>query len=45
RKRKRELVLTFVEGKLTVFLAKHFPGFVEKMSYKLFAKEPDSPFK
>ncbi len=45
RKRKRELVLTLVEGKLTVFLAKHFPGFVEKMSYKLFAKEPDSPFK
>lgn len=45
RKRKRELVLTFVEGKLTVFLAKHFPGFVEKMSYNLFAKEPDSPFK
>ena len=45
RKRKRELVLTLVEGKLTVFLAKHFPGFLEKMSYKLFAKEPDSPFK
>ncbi len=44
RKRKRELVLTFVEGKLTVFLAKIFPRFVDKMSYKLFAKEPDSPF-
>ena len=45
QKRKRELVLTFVEGKLTVFLSKFFPGFIEKMSYKIFAKEPDSPFK
>ena len=45
QKRKRELVLTFVEGKLTVFLSKFFPRFVEKMSYRIFAKEPDSPFK
>ncbi|WP_073003238.1 SDR family oxidoreductase [Mariniphaga anaerophila] len=45
RKRKRNLVLTFVEGKLTVFLSKFLPRFVEKMSYKWFAKEPDSPFK
>ena len=45
QKRKRELVLTFAEGKLTVFLSKFFPGFIDKMSYKIFAKEPDSPFK
>jgi short-subunit dehydrogenase len=45
QKRKRELVLTLVEGKLTVFLSKFFPRFVEKMSYRIFAKEPDSPFK
>lgn len=44
-KRKRELVLTFLEGKLTVFLAKFFPAFIDKMSYKMFAREPDSPFK
>ncbi len=44
-KRKRELVLTFLEGKLTVFLAKFFPSFIDKMSYKMFAREPDSPFK
>ncbi len=43
--RKRELVLTFLEGKLTVFLAKFFPSFIDKMSYKMFAREPDSPFK
>ena len=44
-KRKRELILTFLEGKLTVFLSKFSLGFVEKLSYKMFAKEPDSPFK
>jgi short-subunit dehydrogenase len=45
QKRNRELVLTFAEGKLTVFLSKFFPAFIDKMSYKIFAKEPDSPFK
>ena len=44
-KRKRQIILTFLEGKLTVFLSKFFPEFVEKMSYKIFAKEPESPFK
>jgi short-subunit dehydrogenase len=44
-KRKRELVLTFAEGKLTVFLSKFMPRFIDKMSYKMFAREPDSPFK
>ena len=43
--RKRELILTFLEGKFTVFLAKFFPYFVDKLSYKMFAREPDSPFK
>lgn len=45
QKRKTELVLTFAEGKLTVFLSKFFPRFIDKMSYKIFAREPDSPFK
>jgi len=44
-KRKRELILTFLEGKFTVFLSKFVPGFIDKMSYRMFAKEPDSPFK
>ncbi|GAB4290028.1 MAG: SDR family oxidoreductase [Marinilabiliales bacterium] len=44
-KRKRQLILTFVEGKLLVFLNKFFPGFTEKMVFKSFAKEPDSPLK
>lgn len=44
-KRKRSLVLTFTEGKLTVFLSKWLPGLLDKMAYKHMAKEPDSPFK
>lgn len=45
RKRKREIIMTFVEGKLTVFLSKWMPKLVEKLSYSHMAKEPDSPFK
>lgn len=45
RKRKREIIMTFVEGKLAVFLSKWFPAWVDKLSYSHMAKEPDSPFK
>ncbi|MBK6989968.1 MAG: SDR family oxidoreductase [Bacteroidetes bacterium] len=43
-KRKRDLILTG-NGKLTVFLNKFFPGFMDKMVYNHMAKEPNSPFK
>ena len=43
--RKREIIMTFVEGKLAVFLSKWLPGLVDRLSYSLMAKEPDSPFK
>lgn len=45
RKRKREIIMTFVEGKLAVFLSKWLPRLVDKLSYSHMAKEPDSPFK
>jgi short-subunit dehydrogenase len=45
QKRKRELILTFAEGKLTVFINKFFPSLLDKFSYKLMAKEPNSPLK
>ena len=45
KKRKRTLILTFVEGKLTVFLKKIVPGLLDKLSYNHMAKEPDSPIK
>lgn len=41
-KRKRRLTLTR-QGKLAVFLNKLFPHIADKMVYKHFAKEPDSP--
>ena len=43
-KRKKYLILT-TQGKLTVFLNKWFPGFMDKMVYNVMAKEPDAPFK
>ena len=44
-KRKAELILTFVEGKFSVFLKKFFPRLVEKLTYNFIAKEENSPFK
>lgn len=43
--RKRQIVLTFFEGKLTVFLGKFFPSLLDKLTYNHMAKEPDSPFR
>ncbi|TKG97378.1 SDR family oxidoreductase [Puteibacter caeruleilacunae] len=45
QKRKRELILTFVEGKFTVWLGKWFPSLLDKLAYNHMAKEPNSPFK
>jgi short-subunit dehydrogenase len=45
QKRKRELILTFAEGKLTVFVSKFFPWLLDKITYKHMAKEPKSPLK
>lgn len=44
-KRKREIIMTFTEGKLAVFLSKWLPKLVDGLSYSHMAKEPDSPFK
>lgn len=44
-KRKDSLVLTFWEGKFTVFLNKFCPRFVSKLAFSHMNKEPDSPFK
>ena len=42
-KRKNNLVLTS-NGKLTVFLNKFFPTWVDRLVFKHMSKEPDSPF-
>ena len=44
KKRKKFLTLT-TQGKLTVFLNKWAPGFMDKMVYNVMAKEENSPFK
>jgi len=44
-KRKSTLILTFVEGKLTVWLKKWMPRLLEKLTYNHMAKEPNSPLK
>jgi short-subunit dehydrogenase len=44
KKRKRELILTFVEGKLSVFLGKFWPGLLDRLTYNHMRKEPNSPF-
>lgn len=44
-KRRRELILTFKEGKLTVWISKWFPALLDRLAYQHMAKEPDSPFK
>jgi len=43
-KRKRTLVMT-AQGRATVWLNKLFPGMMDKMVYRHFAKEPGSPLK
>lgn len=42
RKRKKYLILT-IQGKMTVFLNKWFPGWMDKMVYKVMAKEANAP--
>ena len=44
-KRKRQQILTFVEGKVTVALGKFFPKLLDKLTYNHMAKEPNSPLK
>jgi short-subunit dehydrogenase len=43
--RKRKLILTFIQGKLTVFVGKFAPRFLDQQIYKTFAKEPQSPLR
>jgi short-subunit dehydrogenase len=42
-KRHRSLVLTFLFGKMSVFLGKFFPSMVDWFTFRLMEREPDSP--
>ncbi|MBI9034737.1 MAG: SDR family oxidoreductase [Bacteroidales bacterium] len=43
KKKRKELILTFIEGKFTVFLNKWAPRLMDKLAYNHMAKEPNSP--
>ena len=45
KRRRRKLILTFIEGKATVLIAKLWADLVDGFIYRTFAKEPDSPLK
>jgi len=44
-RRKRKIILTFIQGKATVFVAKMWADLVDRVVYWTFANEPDSPLK
>ena len=41
-KRKKLIIIT-MKGKITVLLRRIMPKYIDRMTYKIFAKEPDSP--
>lgn len=43
KRRRRSLVLTFKEGKFSVFLSKFFPLLLDRLTFAHMAKEHDSP--
>ena len=44
-RRRKRLCLMEIEGRATHFVKKFAPAFLDKMFYKVMAKEPNSPFK
>ncbi len=45
KRRQPKLILTFMEGKATVLIAKLWADLIDGFIYRTFAKEPDSPLK
>ncbi len=44
-KRKRSIILTFIEGRFTVFLGKFMPKILDRLTFNHMAKEQNSPIK
>ena len=44
-KQRRHMIVLTLQGKFTILLNKFFPAFMDKMVYRVVAKEKDSPFK
>jgi short-subunit dehydrogenase len=45
KRRQRKIILTLIQGKVTVLVAKLWADLVDGFIYRTFAKEPDSPLK
>lgn len=45
KRRQRKIILTFWQGKATVLVAKLWADLVDRVIYKVFENEPDSPLK
>jgi len=45
KKRRRKIIISLIDGKFTVFTAKLWADLVDRVMYKVFASEPDSPIK
>ncbi len=45
KRRRRKIILTFWEGKFTVFMAKMWADLIDGFMYRMFASEPDSPLR
>jgi len=43
-KRRKRLIIMTGEGKLTVFIRRLAPKLIDKITYRVMAREPDSPF-
>ena len=44
-RRRRKIIINFVDGQLVVFIAKLWADLVDRALYRVFAKEPKSPLK
>jgi short-subunit dehydrogenase len=44
-RRRRKIIINFVDGQLVVFVAKLWADLVDRALYRVFAKEPKSPLK
>ncbi len=45
KRRRRKIILTIIEGKFAVFMAKMWADMVDGFMYRMFASEPDSPLR
>ena len=45
KRRKRRIIVAFIDGRLAVFVSKMWAAIVDRIIYKIFSNEPDSPLK